>query len=62
MYRLSGTFGGIVQFKFTPQFRIGYSYDANTTELQNYNNGTHEIMLNYEFNFKKDKIQNPRYF
>jgi len=62
MYRISGTFGGVVQFKFTPQFRIGYSYDANTTELQNYNNGTHEIMLNYEFNFKKDKIQNPRYF
>jgi len=62
MYRISGTFGGIVQFKFTPQFRIGYSYDANTTELQNYNNGTHEIMLNYEFNFKKNNIQNPRYF
>ncbi len=62
MYRISGSFGGIVQFKFTPQFRIGYSYDANTTELQNYNNGTHEIMLNYEFNFKKDKVQNPRYF
>ncbi len=62
MYRISGSFGALVQFQFTPQFSIGYSYDMNTSELQNYNNGTHEIMLNYEFNFKKDKVQNPRYF
>jgi len=62
LYRTSKSFGGIVQFQFTPQFSIGYSYDMNTNELQNYNSGTHEIMLNYEFNFKKNNIQNPRYF
>ncbi len=62
MYRISGSFGALVQFQFTPQFSIGYSYDMNTSELQNYNNGTHEIMLNYEFNFKKNRVQNPRYF
>ena len=62
MYRVSESFGGIVQFLITPQFRIGYAYDMNTSELQNYNSGTHEIMLNYEFNFKKDRVQNPRYF
>ena len=62
LYRVSNSFGGIVKFQFTPQFSIGYSYDMNTTELQNYNNGTHEIMLNYEFNFKKNNVQNPRYF
>jgi len=62
MYRISESFGGIVQFMFTPQFRIGYAYDMNTGELQNYNKGTHEIMLNYEFSFKKYKVQNPRYF
>ncbi len=62
MYRISGSFGGIVQFLITPQFRIGYAYDMNTGELQNYNNGTHEIMLNYEFNFRKENVHNPRYF
>jgi type IX secretion system PorP/SprF family membrane protein len=62
MYRFSDTFGGIIQYQFTNQFRIGYAYDMNANELQNYNSGTHEIMINYEFNFKKDKVQNPRYF
>jgi len=62
MYRISESFGAMAQFKITPQFSIGYSYDMNTNELQNYNSGTHEIMLNYDFNFKKDKVQNPRYF
>jgi len=62
MYRISDSFGGIVQFLFTPQFRIGYAYEMSTGELQDYNKGTHEIMLNYEFNFKKYKVQNPRYF
>jgi type IX secretion system PorP/SprF family membrane protein len=62
MYRVSESFGALVQFKITPQFSIGYSYDMNTNELQNYNSGTHEIMLNYDLNFNKDKVQNPRYF
>lgn len=62
MYRISESFGGIVQFLITPQFRIGYAYDMNTNELQNYNTGTHEILLNYEFNFRKENVHNPRYF
>ena len=62
MYRTSGSFGGLAQILISPQFRIGYAFDFNTSQLQNYNSGTHEIMLNYEFNFKKTNVQNPRYF
>ena len=43
---------------------IGYSYDysiGNTTFK--YNGGSHEIMLRYDFMFKKkDIIKSPRYF
>jgi len=62
MYRLNNSFGGILQYQFTPQFKVGYAYDMTNNELRNYNSGTHEIMISYELNFTKDKVQNPRYF
>jgi type IX secretion system PorP/SprF family membrane protein len=33
--------------------RLAYSYDVTTSELNNYSNGSHEIMLNYCFKFEK---------
>ncbi|MAP02046.1 MAG: hypothetical protein CMD01_04425 [Flavobacteriales bacterium] len=45
--------------------RIGYSYGITTSDLGNYNNGTHDIMLNYCFNLDKppvlQKSKNPRF-
>ena len=61
-YRTEAGVGGILQFQFSPQLRAGYSYDYATTELQNYSSGSHEIMINYDFSFTKDKIKSPRYF
>lgn len=62
MYRLNDSFGAIIQYQFTPQFRIGYAFDMTTNEMRNYNSGTHEVMISYELNFTRDKVQNPRYF
>lgn len=61
-YRLDDAFGAIVQYQINQQFKIGYGYDMTTSELSKYNNGTHEIMLLYEFNFTKEKVQHPRHF
>lgn len=61
-YRLNDAFGAIVQYQFTQQFKVGYGFDMTTNELSSYNDGTHEIMLQYEFSFTKDKIQHPRNF
>ena len=36
--------------------RIGYSYDFNTSKLNSYNSGTHEIMLGYCFKLEKPVI------
>ncbi len=35
--------------------RIGYSYDINITELTDANNGSHEIMLGYQFDLSIEK-------
>lgn len=61
-YRIQNSFGAIAQYQFTQQFKVGYGFDMTTNELSNYNSGTHEIMLLYEFSFTKEKVQHPRYF
>jgi len=62
-YRFGDSFSGLLQYYITPQFRIGYAYDYTLTELQNYNSGTHEIMLGYDFYFiDKNRIHSPRFF
>jgi len=44
------------------QLRVGYSYDYTLSMLQDYNTGSHEIMIGYDLNFSKDKMVSPRYF
>ena len=62
-YRFGDSFSALLQYYITPQFRIGYAYDYTLTELQNYNSGTHEIMLGYDFYFiDKQRIRSPRFF
>jgi type IX secretion system PorP/SprF family membrane protein len=46
----------------TKQLRIGYAYDYTLSVLQDFNSGSHEIMLGYDLNYSKDKVVTPRYF
>ncbi|MFK7947886.1 MAG: type IX secretion system membrane protein PorP/SprF [Saprospiraceae bacterium] len=43
-------------------FRIGVSYDYTLTQLNDFAQGTYEIMLGYEMNYKTKQIVTPRYF
>ena len=64
-YRINGeqrAFGAIADFQVTNQFRVGYAYEIPTGEIRPYNNGSHEILLMYEFKFFKKKQKSPRYF
>ena len=49
MYRFDAAYGIITQFKPIPELTIGYSYDLTITELNGYQNGSHEVMLSYDF-------------
>lgn len=61
-YRTNADIGALVEVQVSPQVRFGYSYDKSVTKLANFNSGSHEIMLRYEFGFEKDKVLSPRYF
>jgi hypothetical protein len=49
-------------FQVSDSWFIGYAYDYETTQLSNYNSGSHEIFLRYEFLNKFDRIISPRFF
>jgi len=61
-YRWSAALSGLVGFQVSEGLMIGYAYDWETTELNNYNSGSHEIFLRWEFKSSKDGIISPRFF
>lgn len=51
-----------VSYYLSNGFRIGAAYDFTLTELRPFAQGSYEIMLGYEMNYKTKKIVTPRYF
>lgn len=62
MYRFGAAYGIFVQYQISQQFRLGLASDFGTQALRNYNNGTFEVMLSYDFSFNKEGVRSPRYF
>lgn len=61
-YRSLASLDFILQVKASPQISIGYAYEYATTKLNTFSSGSHEIMLQYFFDFSHSKIVTPRYF
>lgn len=56
MFRLGDSYGFLAQFNVSEKMLIGYSYDLAFSDLNAFNNGTHEIMFSYNFNiFNREK-------
>ena len=61
-YRWSAAATAMAGIQITDGLLVGYSYDFDTTNLENYNSGSHEIFLRFElFNVQK-RIITPRFF
>lgn len=61
-YRWSAALTAMVGFQVSDGLYIGYGYDRETTNLDNYNSGSHEIFLRYELFKNNEKITTPRFF
>jgi type IX secretion system PorP/SprF family membrane protein len=61
-YRMDDSFSGLVNFQLSPAVRIGYAYDAVTSDIRAYAPASHEIMLLFDLNFTKRVSRSPRYF
>ncbi|MBZ4041244.1 PorP/SprF family type IX secretion system membrane protein [Flavobacterium hibisci] len=61
-YRWSAAVSAMAGFQITDGLYLGYAYDRETTRLVNYNSGSHEIFLRFEFLNKYSRITSPRFF
>ncbi len=61
-YRWDAAWSGLVGFQITDGLFVGYSYDADTKALSNYNNGSHEVFLRFELFNRYKRVNSPRFF
>ena len=61
-YHVKETAGALIQYQINDQIRLGYSFDVATNRLISTNFGSHEVMFNYLFNYRRKRIVYPRYF
>lgn len=61
-YRTDDSVSILAGFQISKSFFIGYSFDYTISELNKYNDGSHEIILRYSFNKGESKIKSPRFF
>lgn len=63
-YRLQNSYGLLFQVYINSSVKLGYAYDLTTFHPTQYNAGTHEFMLSYDFPVKRKRFCRftPRYF
>ncbi len=61
-YRWDDSFSGLIGLQISPGLNIGYAYDRTTTDLRNFNNGTHEVFLRFELVTRENQLKSPRFY
>lgn len=61
-YRWDDSVSALAGFQITKSIFAGYSYDYSTTELNKYNDGSHEIILRFQLVPTGSRIKSPRFF
>ena len=63
-FRNESSINFLTEWNITDFLRIGYAYDYSTNKLAEYNKGSHEIFLGFDFSLKgskNKKLISPRY-
>lgn len=60
-WRWDDSIAGLAGFQITKGLFFGYGYDLTNSDLNNYNSGTHELILRFEIQ-KLGRILSPRFF
>jgi len=52
-YRLEDSFSTLINFAISPNFRIGYAYDAVTSDIRHYAAYSHEVFLLFDLKWTR---------
>lgn len=61
-WRIDDSVSGMINFLVAPNLRLGYAYDYTTSNLGDFNSGSHEIFLLYNVDMSRGNIKSPRFF
>jgi len=61
-YRWDDSVSALAGIQVTQNIFAGYSYDYSVTDLNKYNNGSHEIIVRFTLQPKQNRIKSPRFF
>ncbi|MEL1243262.1 type IX secretion system membrane protein PorP/SprF [Flavobacterium sp. DGU11] len=61
-YRWDDSVSALAGFQITKGIFAGYSYDYSVTQLNKYNDGSHEIILRFQLVPNGSRIKSPRFF
>lgn len=61
-YRYDDAISGMINYRITPNLRIGYAYDYITSDIKVAASGSHEFILLYDLFFAKKVSSSSRYF
>ncbi len=61
-WREGASVSGLLGVQVSRSIRLGYAYDYSLTELNNFNSGSHEIMLLMNISNSRDVMVSPRFF
>ena len=52
-YRFQDSVVGLFELQINENFHVGYAYDFTTSQLNQFSNGSHELMVNYRIKIAK---------
>lgn len=61
-HRINESISGLFQLRLTDNLKVGYTYDAITSNLSNYNNGSHEFSIILNIGKNKNTRKPPFYW
>jgi type IX secretion system PorP/SprF family membrane protein len=61
-YKTDNELVGMIEINASKHIRIGYAYDHTFNPIGNYSDGSHEIMVAYDFFQEVVKMKTPRFF
>lgn len=61
-YRWSAALSGLVGFQASNEIFVGFAYDFQTTDLEDYSDGSYEIMLRFDVFNRPERVLTPRFF
>jgi type IX secretion system PorP/SprF family membrane protein len=61
-YRWSAAISALVGFQATDEIFLGFGYDYQTTELEDFSDGSYEFMVRFDIFSKPERVLTPRFF